>query len=115
MFYLLLIASEALLVIPPCAAEMVTTIFRLTVIVAILKVAVVLPPGTVTVEGTAALPALLLDKLTTNPPVGAGAVSVTVPTEVLPPRTIVGFRERAESSAAGWGLTVKFADFVTPL
>lgn len=115
MFYLLLIASEALLVIPARAAVIITTIFRLTDAVVMLKVAVVFPPGTVTIEGTAALPALLLDKLTTNPPVGAGAVSVTVPTEVLPPRTIVGFRERAESAAAGWGLTVKFADFVTPL
>jgi len=90
MFYLLLIASEALLLITPCDAEMVTTIFRLTVVVAILKAVVVLPVGTVTVEGTAALPELLLDKFTTKPLVGAGAVSVTVPTEPLPPRTVVG-------------------------
>ena len=94
---------------------MVTTIFRLTDAVVTLKVAVMLPAGTVTFEGTAAWAELLLDKVTTKPPVGAGAVSVTVPTELLPPRTTVGLRERAESTAPGWGFTVKVADFVTPL
>ena len=88
--YFLTIVSDALLVIPPREADIVTTVFRLTVAVVMLKVAVVLPAATVAVEGTAAFPELLLDKFTTKPPVGAGAVSVTVPTEVLPPRTVVG-------------------------
>ena len=61
-FYLLLIAREALLVIPPREAEMLTTIFRLTDTVVTLNVAVVLPANTVTVGGTAALLGLLLDK-----------------------------------------------------
>ena len=100
-FYLLPIAREALLVIPPREAEMLTTIFRLTGTVITLNAAVVLPANTVTVEGTAALLGSLLDKLTTKPPVGAGAVSVTVPTELFPPRTLVGLRDRAESAAAG--------------
>ena len=100
-FYLLLIVREALLVIPPREAEMLTTIFRLTDTVVTLNVAVVLPANTVTVGGTAALLELLLDKATTKPPAGAGAVSVTVPTELLPPRTLVGLRDRAESAAAG--------------
>lgn len=93
--------SDALLVIPPRDADIVTTVLWLTVAVVMLKVAVVFPAATVTVEGTAALLELLLDKLTTNPPDGAGAVSDTVPTEVLPPRTVVGLSERAESAAAG--------------
>ena len=80
---------------------MLTTIFRLTDAVVTLNVAVVLPANTVTVEGTAALLELLLDKATTKPPVVAGAVSVTVPTELLPPRTLVGLGDRAESAAAG--------------
>ena len=100
-FYLLLIARDALLVIPPREAEMLTTIFRLTDTVVTLNVAVVLPANTVTAEGTTALLELLLDKLTTKPPTGAGAVSVTVPTELLPPRTFVGLRDSAESAADG--------------
>ena len=100
---------------PLCEAEIVTTNFRLTGVVTILKSAIALPAGTVTVKGTAALAELLLDKLTTKPPVGAGAVSVTVPTERLPPRTIVGLSEIDESAAAGCGFTVKVVDFVTPL
>src|SRR6185503_18469763 len=67
-FYLLLIARDALLVIPPREAEMLTTIFRLTDTVVTLNVAVVLPANTVTAEGTTALLELLLDKLTTKPP-----------------------------------------------
>jgi len=100
-FYLLLIARDALLVIPPREAEMLTTIFRLTDTVVTLNVAVVLPVNTVTVEGTAAMLGLLLDKFTTKPPIGAGAVSETVPTELLPPRTVVGLRDKAESAAVG--------------
>ena len=64
----LLIVREALLVIPPREAEMLTTIFRLTDTVVTLNVAVVLPANTVTVAGTAALLELLLDKATTKPP-----------------------------------------------
>lgn len=105
--------SDALLVIPPRDADMVTTVFRFTPPVVMLKVTVVFPAATVTAEATGALPELLLDKFTTKPPVGAGAVSVTVPTEVLPPRTVVGLSERVESAAAGWGFTVKVAAFVT--
>jgi hypothetical protein len=74
--------------------------FGLLSTVVTLNVAVVLPANTVTVEGTAALLGLLLDKATTKPPAGAGAVSVTVPTEPLPPRTLVGLRDTAESTAA---------------
>jgi hypothetical protein len=60
------------------------------------KVAVVLPPGTVTLDGTPATPVLLLDRLTTTRSLGAGAVSVTVPVEEPPPVTLDGSRLNAE-------------------
>jgi hypothetical protein len=43
------------------------------------NVALVLPAATVTDEGTVAADALLLDKDTDTPPVGAALPSVTVP------------------------------------
>jgi hypothetical protein len=60
------------------------------------KVAVVLPPGTVTLDGTFATPVLLLDRLTTTRSLGAGAVRVTVPVEEPPPVTVDGSRLNAE-------------------
>jgi hypothetical protein len=56
------------------------------------KVADEEPDATVTVLGTAALE-LLDDKLTTNPPAGAGPLNVTVPVLVLPPVTVVGDKD----------------------
>jgi hypothetical protein len=62
-----------------------------TALVVIENVAVVDPAGTETL-GTAAwaTPVLLLDKVTSAPPVGAAAVSVTVPVEPEPPTTLDG-------------------------
>jgi hypothetical protein len=79
--------------------------------VVIVKVAVVLPAATVTLAGTVATPVLLLDKETTAPPVGAGAVRVTVPVEVLPPATLVGLRANEFSCTA---VTVRFAVLLIP-
>jgi len=42
---------------------------------------------------------LLLERVTTAPEDGAGALSVTVPWEVLPPTTLIGFSEREDSVA----------------
>ena len=56
----------------------------------IVKFALALLAGTVTVAGTAATDVLLLDKLTTAPPVGAAAASVTVPVDEVPPFTVSG-------------------------
>ena len=56
------------------------------------NVTLVAPAGIVTLDGTVASDVLLLESKTTTPPVGAGALSVTVPVEELPPLTLVGFR-----------------------
>ena len=98
--YLLLSVSAAVLVRPLRVAEIVTTSFLVTGEVVIVKLALLLPAATVTDGGTAAL-LELLDKLMIKPPVGAGAVRVTVPDELSPPRTEVGFKARLDSVAAG--------------
>lgn len=65
--------------------------------VVIVKPALVCPAGTVTVDGTlAALPLLASD--TTMPPVGAGAVRVTVAVALTPPLTEAGLTVRLESA-----------------
>ena len=87
-----------------------TCVFLLTEVVFTLKVTDWLPAGTMIVGGTDALVGLLLDSVTWKPPEDAGALSVTVPTELFPPRTLVGFRVKADSAAGGWGLTVKDVD-----
>ena len=90
-------------------AEIVTDLLRDTVRVLIVKVALVAPLGTVTFTGTLATEVLLLDKDTTAPPEGAGPLSVTVPVEGLPPRTLDGLRERDDSEG---GFTVRVAVLV---
>lgn len=85
-----MIVSVALLVMLFCAALIVAVAFRLTLTVAMLKLADAFPALTVTWAGTIARAGLLLDKLITNPPTGAGALSVTVPTATLPPTTVAG-------------------------
>jgi hypothetical protein len=60
-----------------------------TVPAAALKVAVVLPAGTVTVPGTVTA-VLLLDSETKTPPVGAGPLNVTVPVADAPLTTLAG-------------------------
>jgi hypothetical protein len=76
------------------------------------NVALVAPAGTVTLSGTRAAIVLLLDRLTTTPPAGAGPVNVTLPVDVpIPPTTLVGFSVSEERN--GW-ITVSVADRVTP-
>ena len=77
------------------------------------KVAVVAPAATVTLAGVVAAE-LLSESDTTAPPVGAAAVSVTVPVEDVPPVTDVGLTV-TDCSAAPAGLTVKVAVWFTPL
>src|SRR5215471_1148926 len=81
---------------------MIATVPTVTVFVRILNVAVVAPAATVTVAGTVAALRLLLVNATTAPPVGAAALSVTVPVLFAPPVSVAGFSV-IEASA---GLTI---------
>ena len=93
-------------------AEMVAVVERTTMFVVTVKVAVVAPAGTVTLEGTLAA-ALLLERRTCAPPAGAGPFSVTVPVDDPsgPPITLVGFRVSEDTTG---GSTVSVAVCVPP-
>ena len=82
-----------------------------TPLVVIVKVALVDPAAIVTLAGTFAADVLLLCKVTTAPPVGAAPFKVTVPVELFPPTTEVGFLAIEESVAA---LTVSVAVQLAP-
>jgi len=71
---------------------------------------------TLPLTGTLAT-ALLLDRVTSAPPVGAVALNVTVATEELPPTTLVGFSAKPDTVRGGGGAggeTVSSAVLVTP-
>ena len=95
---------------------MVAEVEVLTAVVVTVNVALELPAATVTLRGTVAA-ALLLDSDTTMPPVGAAPFSVTVPCDVLPPVTVVGFSVTEDNATPSPALrdnvTVEFADITT--
>ena len=94
---------------------MVDEVDAATDVVVIVKVALVAPAGTVTLAGTVVV-LELAESDTDAPPAGAAALNVTVPVEELPPATLVGLSESAESVATGGGaggLIVSVALFVT--
>src|SRR5215469_15290260 len=62
-----------------------------TLLVVTVNVALVAPAATTTFVGTFAAAVLLLLNVTVAPPVGAAPLSVTVPWELFPPTTLVGF------------------------
>ena len=85
-----------------------------TACVLTVKVALALPAGTVTLDGTPATP-LLLESMTIAPPAGAGPLSVTVPVEnCKPPTTLVGFNVSEETVTGGGGVTLSEAVRVVP-
>ena len=92
---------------------MVTDVEAVTAVVVTVKVALVAPASTVTLAGTVATAVLLLERVTTAPPLGAAALRVTVPVEGLPPKTLVGFRVTEERVVAV-GVTVSEAFCVPP-
>src|SRR5712691_5335185 len=110
--------SSAVLVTPPKLAEIVAEVDAVTDTVVTVNVALVAPAGTVTLPLTGTLAtALLLDRVTTAPPVGAVALKVTVATEELPPTTLVGFSPKPDTVRGGGGAageTVSRAVLVTP-
>jgi len=58
---------------------------------------------------------LLLESETVEPPEGAAELRVTVPVELFPPVTLVGFRVTDETVGEELpGLTVKLVDTVAP-
>ena len=86
-----------------------------TALVLTANVAFVAPAATITLEGTLATVALLLDRVTCAPPAGAGPLSVTVPVEDWPPpTTLVGLRLSDErvGGGGGAGVTLSEADLV---
>ena len=93
--------NAAVRVTPPKLAEIDRVVEAATVLVVIVKVALVAPGETVTLAGTVAAAVLALLRLTMAPLAGAAALSVTVPCDVLPPTTDVGVTLRADKVAAG--------------
>ncbi len=67
------------------------------------KLALVLPAGTVTLAGTDATPGMPLDRVTSVPPAGAGALRTTVPVDWFPAMTDAGLR----SNPGGGGPEVR--------
>ena len=91
-----LIDNTAVLVTPAKTAEMVAEVDVMTVLVVTVKLALVAPAKTVTLAGTVA-ETESSESVTTTPPLGAAALKVTVPVELLLPITLVGLRAIAES------------------
>jgi len=103
------------LVTPPELAVTVTDTDAVTGEVAIAKPALVAPAATVTLAGTVATAVSLLESVTTVPPEGAAAVSVTVPPTELPPVTFAEPRfSELKAGAGALGETVSAAVRVAP-
>ena len=77
------------------------------------KLALVAPPGTVTLAGTLATRGSWVSILIATPPAGAAALNLTVPVDEVPPTTLVGFTVIAVS-AGSVGYSVKGDDIVAP-
>src|SRR5215211_2671184 len=105
----------AVRVTPPALAVIVTGVDAVTALVAIAKVALVVPCATDTPAGTVAAAVWLLDRETAKPPAGAADVSVTLACDEAPPVTLVGLTDTVERAAgAEGGATVSVALRVAP-
>lgn len=94
---------------------MLTVVLAVTLVVVMVKFALVTPAATVALAGTTAELELLLNE-TNVPPLGAALVSVTVPWTLFPPVTLVGFNVSEVRLAGGGGaVTVRVVVRLTPL
>jgi hypothetical protein len=91
---------------------MVTEVVVATELVVTVKVALLAPAAMLTLAGTEAAVVLLLERVTSAPEGGAAALSVTIPWDVLPPITLLGFS--VNELAAGAVVTENGAVSVTP-
>ena len=90
------------------SAVITTEVGRETWLVVTLKLADVAPAGRIMFAGTIATFGLLLKRLITAPPEGAGALSVTIPVEINPPRRLAGLRVSVLSVGSGIRVDVGF-------
>jgi len=60
-----------------------------------------LPPDGIVMDAGTDANLLLLESATTAPPIGAGGVSVTVPVELAPPTSVVGFMVSDDTDTTG--------------
>jgi hypothetical protein len=81
--------SDAVLVVPPYEAEIITCVELVTALVLTIKVVLLAPAATVTLAGTIAADPLL-ESETPAPPVGAAPLRLTVPVDGDPPLTVMG-------------------------
>src|SRR3989441_640025 len=95
--------SPAVRVAVPSDAMMVTGVDAVTELAVTVKLALLAPPGMVTLAATLATDVLLLERVTSAPPAGAAALKVTVPVEDAGPTTLVGFSAKLESVTGGGG------------
>lgn len=87
-------------------AVITTDVSRVTRPVVTPKLADVAPAGTMMLAGTVTTFALLLIRLITAPPAGAGALNVTVPVEAEPPLTLAGLSVKELSAGNDAGVAV---------
>jgi hypothetical protein len=86
--------------VTPSVPAITTVVLTDTALVFTEKLAAVAPAATVTLAGTVAA-AWLLVSVTTAPPEGATPLKETVPVEALPPTTLEGLSESAETVTGG--------------
>jgi hypothetical protein len=88
---------------------MLTLVGVVTDVVVTVKFAVVAPAATVTLASTVAA-GESSERVTTAPPLGAAALKVTVPLEEVPPATVVGLSDIADSTGPGGAVILREVD-----